>query len=210
MNSLQPGPSVAIPPAPRNLTGPSTPGPTVERGRSWLGTMALPGAVVLVIGGGVLLTVLFHSVSVAKPSAAASAGEANRPANASGGKDRSLETMGSLTAAHLYQGFLNIGLLADARESEVYTATEAEKLLGSVTRMLDSVDRGLARMQDDSLKDEDKEAVAHARQLGGLLRTQARELRAYWQTGDKERADKFQKARQESWSGIQAILGIED
>ncbi len=155
--------------------------------------MAAPGAaaVVLAIGGGVLLTMGYHSFSAAKPPAAASTGEANRPENASESKERALETMGSLTAAHLYQCFLSIGLLADARESEVYTAAEAEKLLDSVTRMLDSVDRSLARMQDDMLKDEDKEAVAHARQLGSLLRTQARELRAYWQTGDKERADKL-------------------
>jgi hypothetical protein len=136
--------------------------------------------------------------------------EANRPANASDVKDRSLETIGSLTAANLYQGFLNIGLLADARESEIYSLAEAEKLLDSVSRMLDTVDRRLARMLDDGLKDEDREAVEHARQLSGQLRTQARELRAYWKTGDKEHADKFQKARQQSWSGIQTVLGIED
>jgi hypothetical protein len=211
MNALEPGPSVAPPPSPRSVTGPSPPGPTAEPGRSRLWTPALAGTVVLAIGGGVLLTMLYHSFANAKaPAAANSANEANRPANASEVKDRSLETMGSLTAAHLYQGFLNIGLLADARESEVYTEAEAEKLLDSVTRMLDTVDRRLARMLDDSMNEEDKEAVEHARQLGGLLRTQARELRAYWQTGDKEHADKFQKARQKSWSGIQAVLGIED
>jgi len=211
MNSLEPRSSVAIAPAPRSLTDPSPPGPTAEPGRSRLWTTALAGTVVLAIGGSVLLTMLYHSFSAAKPpAAAASTGEANRPANASEVKDRSLETMGNLTAAHLYQGYLNIGLLADARESEVYTAAEAEKLLDSVARMLDTVDRGLARMLEDCLKEEDKEAVEHARQLGGLLRTQARELRAYWQTGDKEHADKFQKARQESWSGIQAVLGIEE
>ena len=210
MNALEPGPSVAIPTSPRSLTGPSPQGPTAEPGRSRLWTPALAGTVVLAIGGSVLLTMLYHSFAAAKPLAAASAGEANRPANASEVKDRSLETMGSLTAAHLYQGFLNIGLLADARESEVYTAAEAEKLLDSVTRMLDTVDRHLARMLDDGLKEEDKEAIEHARQLGGLLRAQARELRAYWQTGDKDHADKFQKARQKSWSGIQTVLGIED
>ena len=208
MNSLKPGPAVAIPPSPRNLTGHSP--PARDRPRSRLGTTALAGTAVLAIGGGVFLTMGYHSFSAVKPPAAASAGEANRPANPGESKDRSLETLGSLTAAHLYQCYLNIGLLADARESEVYTAAEAEKLLDSVTQMLDTVDRRLARMLDDGLKDEDKEAVEHARQLGDLLRTQARELRAYWQSGDKEHADKFQKARQESWSGIQSVLGIED
>ena len=87
-------------------------------------------------------------------------------------KDRSLESLGSLTAAHLYQCFLNIGLLADARESDVYTAAESEKLLDSVTRMLDSVDRRLGQLLSDGLKDEDKEAVENARQLGELLLAQ--------------------------------------
>ncbi len=211
MNSLEPGPGVAAPTTPGSLTGPSHPGSTGEPERSRLWTLALAGTVVLAIGAGVLLTFVQHSLSVARPpAAAASPAEPNRPANVSEVKDRSLETMGSLTAAHVYQGFLNIGLLADARESEVYTEAEAEKLLDSVTRMLDTVDRRLARMLDDSMNEEDKEAVEHARQLSGLLRTQARELRAYWQTGDKEHAEKFQKARQQSWSGIQAVLGIED
>jgi hypothetical protein len=149
-----------------------------------------------------------HSFSFASPRpAAAAVGEGTRP---DGARDRALETMGTLTAAHLYQSFLNLGLLADAREREVYTEQEAEKLLDSVVRMIESVDRRLGQLSDDGFKEEDREAVEQARELSGLLRTQARELRAYWQTGDKKHADKFQQARQQSWSGIQAVLGVED
>jgi hypothetical protein len=209
MSSLEPGTSAAIAPAPRSSTGPDV-RPADEARRSRLWTTAMAGSAVAAIGAGVLLTMLYHSFAVAKPAAAATAGETKRPANANESKDRSLETMGSLTAAHLYQAFLNIGLLADAREKEVYTAAEAEKLLDSVTRMLDTVDRRLGQMLDNGLQDEDKEAVEHARALGGLLRTQARELRTYWQTDDQEYADKFQKTRQKSWTGIQALLGVDD
>jgi hypothetical protein len=171
---------------------------------------ATAGSVVAAIGAGVLLTILYHSLGDGKPAAAATTGETKRPVNVSENKNRSLETMGSLTAAHLYEAFLNIGLLADAREKEVYTAAEAEKLLDSVTRMLDAVDRRLGQMLDDGLHEEDKEAVEHARALGGLLRTQARELRTYWQTDDQAYAEKFQKTRQKSWTGIQALLGVDD
>jgi len=169
------------------------------------------GTVVLAIGGGVLLTLLYHSFIADKPQAAAvSAPKATGPVDAAVVKDRSLESLGSLTAAHLYQCFLNIGLLADSRESDVYTEADSEKLLDSVTRMLDTVDRRLGQLLSDGLKDEDKEAVENARQMGDLLRAQARELRAYWQTGDKEHAEKFQKARQKSWTGIQTVLGIDE
>jgi hypothetical protein len=210
MNSLEPGTSAAIAPAPTSSTGREVLSPADEARRSRLWTTALAGSAVAAIGAGVLLTMLYHSFTVAKPAAAATAGETNRPANASESKDRSLETMGSLTAAHLYQAFLNIGLLADAREKEVYTAAEAEKLLDSVTRMLDTVDHRLGQMLDGGLHEEDKEAVERARELGGLLRSQARELRTYWQTDDQEYADKFQKTRERSWTGIQALLGVDD
>jgi hypothetical protein len=161
----------------------------------------------------VLLTLGYHSLLPAKPPAAApaaAAGEPSRPPNTAEVKDRSLETVGSLTAAHLYQGFLLIGLLADARERDVYTAAEAEKLLDSVVRMLDTVDHRLGQLLDGTLKDEDREAVEKARHLSDLLRSQARELRAYWHTGDRKHVEKFQKTRQESWAGIQTVLGVED
>jgi hypothetical protein len=198
MQALDSGPSTEVAPEPGPATSPGLP--------RW-GTLAVICAVVLI---SVLLTITFHWAFLARQRAAASTNEASRPASASETKDHSLESLGSLTASHLYMVYLNIGLLADARESDVYTAADAEKVLGSVTRMLDTVDRRLAQLVADGLKDEDREAVENARHLGDLLRTQARELRAYWQTGDKEHADKFHKARQKSWSGIQEVLGIEE
>jgi hypothetical protein len=211
MNSLESGHSLGLASSPRSSANPGPQGSTAKPERLQWRTMVMVATVSLAIVGGVLLTLLYHSFIGAKPQAAAvSAPKPSGPANAADAKDRSLESLGSLTAAHLYQCFLNIGLLADARESDVYTEAESEKLLASVTRMLDSVDRRLGQLLNDGLKDEDKEAVENARQLGELLLAQARELRAYWQTGDKEHADKFQKARQKSWTGIQAVLGIDE
>jgi hypothetical protein len=219
MNSLDPGSSVSTIPAERtpaqnhsanegSAAASRTPEARGDSSQVW--TIAVVGTVVLAIGGGVLLTMAQHSFFTNKAPTAPAPAEPSRPATVSDVKDRSLETIGNLTAAHLYQSYLNIGLLADARESEVYTQAQAEKLLDSVARMLESGDGELARLLKDGLKDEDKEDVERARQLNALLRTQARELKLYWHTGDDSHAKKFQNVRQQSLAGIQAVLGIED
>src|SRR5438552_14730240 len=43
-----------------------------------------------------------------------------------------LETVGTLTAAHCYQTYVNIGLLADARAKGTYADKDASKVLDSV------------------------------------------------------------------------------
>ncbi len=171
--------------------------------------VALAGTVLAAIAGGVLLTVCLRSSAARPPALQAPAAEASHPALPGEGRDDALEALGSLTAANLYQSYLNIGLLADARESDVYTAAEAEKLLDSVTRLLDSVDRQLERTVGGNLKSEDREAVQQTRRLGAQLRSQAGELRAYWRTGKKEHAEQFQQARRESWTEIRELMGFD-
>lgn len=121
-----------------------------------------------------------------------------------------IEVLGGLTAAHLYQSYLNIGLLADAAEDDVYPAEEAKKQLDKVTAMMEAVDKQLATLGQASLKPEDREALEQTRESTALLRTEAKELRAYWDSGDKNQAAKFHKAREEAWAGIKDLLGIKD
>src|SRR5262245_49106292 len=78
------------------------------------------------------------------------------PPEASKSADRLVEALGGLTAAHLYQAHLNIGLLADSVESRVYTLAEAKKLLETLTSLLDTVDRQLTRVGEQELKPEDQ------------------------------------------------------
>jgi hypothetical protein len=132
------------------------------------------------------------------------------------GRDRSLEAVGGLSAAHLYQTYLNIGMLADATENDVYTEDDARKLLDTIMAWMDNVDKQLARLLDTSLDADDQKKVLQVRGLTGHLRVQGKELRAYWDTpesdmaGKKDHEMKFHKAREDAWTGIRELLGIKD
>src|SRR5262249_33573625 len=121
-----------------------------------------------------------------------------------------LSATGALLGAHLYQTYLNIGLLADGVEGEVYTVAEAEQSLDAVTDLMQNVERQLRALAAAGLKEDDQKTLEKNRKLAGLLSDQAKELRAYWKTNDKEKAAKFQKVREEAWAGIKELLNIEE
>ena len=121
-----------------------------------------------------------------------------------------LEAVGVLTGVHLYQTHMSIGLLADAAESDVYTTEEADKLLDGITGMMDTVEKELAALPDASLTPQDRQALLKVKDLTGVLHTQAAELRAYWNTGEKEHADNYHKARNQAWEGVKALFNIKE
>lgn len=125
-------------------------------------------------------------------------------------QDPLLEIVGSLTATHLYQTYLNINLLADGAEAELYSRADANKMLDEVNDLLTSVERQLVRIPEKMLKDEDRQSLAQVHVLMGLLRTQAKELKAYWDRGDKEHAERFHKAREAAGTGIRDLLDLPD
>jgi hypothetical protein len=117
-----------------------------------------------------------------------------------------LKTMAVLTVGHLYQGYLNIGLLADGREGGAFEKAEAVQTLAEVTNTLQIVDRQLAKLLEHGLDPEDQKDVQHVRKLSGLLKVQARELKAYWDDPDEEQKRKYRKAREAAWAGIERLL----
>jgi hypothetical protein len=123
-----------------------------------------------------------------------------------GTPDPLLEALGSLTGAHLYQSYLNLGLLADAVESEVYTREQARDMLATIGSTMDTVDKQLARIPPSHLGDAEKKHLERVHELLALLKTQTRELKAYWDTEKQEHADRYQKARKEALDGIRTLL----
>jgi hypothetical protein len=119
-----------------------------------------------------------------------------------------IEALGGLTAAQLYQTYLNIGLLADAVEGEVYEKDEARNLLDKVSGLMTEVERQLDRVAQPT--DEAKKYLDQARSVMAKLRSQSRELRSYWDTDEKDHVTKFHQARQDAWTGIKTLLGIEE
>lgn len=124
--------------------------------------------------------------------------------------DAVIETLGNLTASHLYQTYLNVGLLADAVEGETYEVADATKMLATIEGLTAAVAEQLAQLARQDVDGEDSKLVEQARRITTLLQTQAKELKSYWQTNDKDHAARFHKARQEAWTGIKSLLNIKE
>jgi hypothetical protein len=119
-----------------------------------------------------------------------------------------LETVGVLTAAHSYQTYLNIGLLADGRAKGTYSDKDASKVLDSVVALLDSVDQKLARLAKIDLEKQDRDSLEQMRDLSDLLHEQAKQLIAFWDSGKDDDGAKYENARKDSWAAISKLMGI--
>ncbi|MCC6416712.1 MAG: hypothetical protein IT429_00515 [Gemmataceae bacterium] len=120
-----------------------------------------------------------------------------------------LRALGALSLSHVYQGYLNIGLLADGVESEAYTKVEAEQMLATVAGILDLVDRQTEKVSEAGLDEDDQERLERIQELTALLRRQASALRAYWASGDAEQITRYQEARETTWKHLSKLLEVE-
>src|SRR5207302_3069662 len=85
------------------------------------------------------------------------------------------ETLGVLTAAHCYQTYVNIGLIADGKDKGVYTGKDAQKVLDSVVSLLESVDGKLSALGKLDLDEQDRASLDRLRVLSDLLRQQGKD-----------------------------------
>jgi hypothetical protein len=118
-----------------------------------------------------------------------------------------LETVGALTAAHAFQSYLNIGLIADGKAKGTYTDRDARKLLDSVLGLLDSVDKKLAALSKTDLDKADRLSLEDMRTLSSLLHKQGRELEAYWDSGKAEDEERYENVRKDSWAALNRLMG---
>jgi hypothetical protein len=125
-------------------------------------------------------------------------------------KDRYLEALGGLSASHLYQSYLNIGLLADGVEKEVYSLEEAEKMLASVADLMKLVEIQLAKVRQSDLTSDDLASLQRIKAVMGLLRLQSETLQNYWATGENDEAAQYHQAREAAWKGLSKVLGLEE
>ena len=128
------------------------------------------------------------------------------------GKEESVQlgSIGSLSASHLYQTYLNIGMVADARAEGVYDDESASEILGTVLGLADAVDKQLALVAGGSIPRDDKQALAAVAKQSALLRQTGAALQAFWKSGKKADGDKYEKFRKESWAGLQRLLGLDE
>jgi hypothetical protein len=131
-------------------------------------------------------------------------------------RDKIMDVLGTLTKAHLYQTFLSIVFLADASEHDLYPEAFCKQRLDKVLFLMDAVDHELAGLSKSGLEEQDAKRVADCQQAVALLRTQARELRAFWDTPAKDpeaRAEhliRYRKARTEAGTAINEMIAIKE
>jgi hypothetical protein len=118
-----------------------------------------------------------------------------------------LETVGTLTAAHCYLSYVNLGLLSDGKAKGIYTEKEASHLLDSVLSVLDTVDGKLAALGKTDLDREDRESLDRMRDLSDLLRRQGSQLQTFWDSGKETDAAKYEEIRKDSWAAISGLMG---
>jgi hypothetical protein len=119
----------------------------------------------------------------------------------------SLRTIGTLTAAHFFQTYLNIGFIADGKAKGTYTNDDARKMLRSVLSLVDSVDRQLESLGQRTLDQEDCASLQQMRAISALLRQQGTELQTSWDNGHEDAA-RYESLRQDSYAAISKLMAI--
>jgi hypothetical protein len=120
----------------------------------------------------------------------------------------SLQTIGTLIAAHYFQTYLNIGFVADGKRKGSYSNEDAQKVLRSVLSVVDSVDQQLEILGKRILDKEDRESLEQMRAVSALLRQQSTELQAYWDSGKDQHAARYETLRKSSYAAISKLIGI--
>jgi len=185
--------------------------------RRWTGLLFLvAGVVVLLTAAAVVFVINLHR-TVAAPAAQAKPHTDPPPAEPpakkatvadAANREALLEALGGLSAAHLYQSYLNIGLLADAVEKEAYSLEEGEKMLRSVVDLMNLTENQLAKLSRSGLDSEDQASLERIQAVVGLLRIQTNTLQTFWKSGEKAHADQYHQARDAAWTGLSKVLGL--
>jgi len=141
---------------------------------------------------------------------AAQSGTSPGPAKDTEGTGASLDAVGRLAASHLYQTYLNIGMLADARAEGTYDTDSAREVLATVVGLVEGSEKQLDAIGRGTLTAEDKAALADVRKQSAALREVAASLDRFWKTGRKEDGARYEAQRKKAWAGIEKLLGLKD
>jgi hypothetical protein len=132
---------------------------------------------------------------------------ASAPAAKATDRQQLLETIGALTAAHAFQTYLNLGLIADGKAKGTYSDRDARKLLDSVMDLQNAVDKKLAAVAKIDLDKEDRASLEDMRTVSDLLWKQRKELEAFWESGKPEDQDRYENVRKDSWAALSRLTG---
>jgi hypothetical protein len=151
------------------------------------------------------------AVEPAEPAEPAAPREAPKPvaapAKSTEDRTRLLEALGTLTSAHYFQTYLNIGFIADGKSRGTYADRDARKVLDSVLSLVNSTERQLEALEKIDLSSGDRARLVELQAVSALLRQQGKELQAYWDAGKDENAARYESLRQTAWTSILKLMG---
>ncbi len=179
--------------------------------------LALAGAVIVAVTSTVLLVqrtstpVATNAASEPTPPLAAlppakPAQSASRPEPAN--RDATLEAMGGLSAANLYQSYLAVGLLADGVQHKAFTVDGAANTLKIIGNCLTLVESKLAALDRRNLDPDDIASLQQIETVTALMRIQTQALDTYWKTGKAAHGEAYQRSRRATWAALSKVLGL--
>jgi hypothetical protein len=121
-----------------------------------------------------------------------------------------LSTIGVLSAGHLYQSYLNIGMLSDAVSKGHYDVSQGGPLLDSIISVIETYDRELTRCSSARVGDEDRQTIQRLKEANQKVLAQGQALKKYWAQEDVRLAEKqheaYETSRREAWQAVRQIL----
>lgn len=130
------------------------------------------------------------------------------PARAAANEDLLPESVGTFSAAYLYQTYLGLVMLAEAKARDTFNEKTAADYLQTTVNLLELTDGQLAKLLKTDLSKERKDFLIKLQVAGGLLKKQAGLLKTYWSSREAKDLEKLDDARKDSWAKIGEVLGI--
>jgi len=121
-----------------------------------------------------------------------------------------LNTIGTYSAGFVLQAYGYIGVLADVLSRKVYEPERVRSMLGESTSFLNNARQQLALYHDGNiqLSAGDQAFIDGISSIIKDLIDEAEALSSFSQSLDQADLVKFEKARNNAWSGIKKYLGV--
>jgi hypothetical protein len=127
-------------------------------------------------------------------------------------EDKLLSSMGSFSAAVLYNSYGMIGAIADGYNNNAYDAKAVNDLMVTQQKLYDNLAQVLEELKSGNvLKDEsDKKYAASAIEILKGLKRQAKLMNDYAETRNQKNQELFEAQRKKNWKDIATLMGIEE
>jgi hypothetical protein len=126
-------------------------------------------------------------------------------------QDEALIAIGALGASYLYSTYLSIGAIADGHYYEVYDDQTTSDLMGELMNLAGSSIEALqGLLHSDTLDSEDFNYVTEMINILGLLQKEAESYQSYIESGDDNLATRYDNYRNNAWTKLSTLLGIEE